>query len=161
MKLPISFGWVCGRPVRVDLLPRLSGECALHVHASEGWDKGHLKLEYGDTGYCLSLFIFDLRGFLEGRRVRVRCYDLWDKRIMFAAKLPDGRLHPRSGGWVYRDDAYIVDWGTYTLENAVLTVNFEKSGKKLKYRIVFKGVVRYFSPKYGYSVRTEYVFEPA
>lgn len=43
------------------------------------------------------------------------------------------------------------------MENAILTISLEKHGKKLRYRVVFKGIVRYFSPKYGYSVRTEYV----
>ena len=159
-KLPISLGWKPTKPIRLDYLPRLEGEMAIHIHLSEGTDKAHVKLEYGDTPYCLSLFIFDLRAFLDNRKVKVRSYDLWPKEIMFAAKLPDGKLHPRSKGWVYRGDAVILDWGKYVLESPKIEFKLEKNSKILRYKIVFIGIKRYQSPKYGYSVRTEYYFEP-
>ncbi len=133
---------------------------AVHIHLSEGKDKAHVKLEYGKTPYCLSLFVFDLKAFLENRKVKVRSYDLWPKKIMFAARLPDGRLHPRSNGWVYREDAVIIDWGSYKLNPPRIEFHLSNSKKDLVYKIVFIGVRRYLSPKYGYSVRTEYYFLP-
>ena len=160
MKLPISLGWRPTSPIRVDRLTPLRGECSLHVHLSEGEDKGHLKLEYGSTPYCLSLFIFDLKAFMEGRAVRVRSYDLWDRGIMYAAKMPDGRPHPKCPGWFYREDAVIIDWGTYSLVDAVLEVQFIVSQRRLRYMVVFDGIRRYHSPKYGYSVRSEYILKP-
>ena len=63
------------------------------MHLSEGEDKGHLKLEYGPTPYCLSLFIFDLKAFMEGRAVRVRSYDLWDG-VNDSPLRPDPRWPP-------------------------------------------------------------------
>ncbi len=133
---------------------------AIHIHLSEGKDKAHVKLEYGETPYCLSLFVFDLNAFLENRKVRVRSYDLWPKKIMFAAKLPDGGLHPRSNGWIYREDAVIIDWGSYRLNPPKIEFHLSNLGRDLAYKIVFVGVRRYFSLKYGYSVRTEYYFLP-
>jgi len=159
-KLPISLGWKPTRPIRLDQLPRLEGETAIHVHLSEVFDKAHVKLEYGSTPYCLSLFVFNLKDFLSNRKVKVRSYDLWFKEIMFAAKLPDGMLHPRSKGWVYREDAVIIDWGKYVLEPPRIEFKLEKNSKILRYKILFIGIKRYWSPKYGYSVRTEYYFEP-
>lgn len=159
-KLPISLGWKPTKPIRLDQLPKLEGEVAVHLHLSEGSGKAHVKLEYDDTPYCLSLFVFDLEAFLSNRRVKIRSYDLWPKKIMFAAKLPNGKLHPRSNGWVYREDAVIIDWGTYRLSQQEIEFSLERSNKVLKYRVVFIGVKKYWSPKYGYSVRTEYYFEP-
>ncbi len=159
--LPIKLGWKeGGTPIRLDLLPPLSGKTALHVHKSEGLNKGHVKLEYDDTPYCLSLFIFDLKAFMNNRRVRVRSYDLWPKEIMFQARTITGELHPKSGGRIYREDAIIVDWGEYVLENGLIEFKWHVSNKILTYKIIFVGIRRYMSPKYGYSVRTEYIFEP-
>ncbi len=160
VELPISLGWKPSKPIRLDLLPSLEGEVAVHVHLSEGKDKAHLKLEYGDTPYCLSLFVFDLKAFLENRKVRVRSYDLWPKKIMFAARLPNGTLHPRSNGWVYREDAVIIAWGSYRLNPPKIEFYLDNLDKKLVYKIVYTGTRKYFSPKYGYSVRTEYYFLP-
>jgi len=61
-----------------------------------------VKFEYGDTPYCLSIFVFDLNAFLNNRPVKVRSYDLWDKEIMYAARLPSGEPHPKNPGWFYR-----------------------------------------------------------
>ena len=159
--LPIVLGWKSSsNPIRVDRLPPLKGECTLHIHESEGRDKGHLKLSYGDTPYCLSLFIFNLKSFLENRPVKVRSYDLWDREIMYAARLPSGELHPRNPGWIYREDAVIVDWGFYELEDACLKLRFEQFRRILLYKLVFTGIRRYYSPKYGYSVRSEYMLQP-
>ncbi len=161
MKLPIKLGWSSGgEPIRIDKLPPLEGEHAIHIHESEGWDKAHLKLEYGDTPYCLSLFIFDLKAFLNNKKVLVRSYDLWPKEIMFQVRLPNGALHPRSNSRVYRDDAVILDWGRYRLVNGVIKIDLKLNKKSLKYKIVFLRIKRYVSPKYGYSVRSEYIFLP-
>lgn len=158
--LPISLGWKPSKPIRLDKLPKLRGETAIHVHLSEGKDRAHIKLEYGNTPYCLSIFVFNLKAFLENRKVKVRSYDLWPKNIMFAARLLNGELHPRSNGWVYREDAVIIDWGTYKLDPPQIEFFLEQLNKVLKYKIVFIGIKKYWSPKYGYSVRTEYYFEP-
>ena len=159
--LPIVLGWKPrGSPIRLDRLPPLRGECTLHIHEKEGCDKGHLKLSYGDTPYCLSLFIFDLEAFLANREVKARSYDLWDREIMYAARLPSGGLHPKNPGWVYREDAVLIDWGSYELEEAKLEVVLEEAQRALKYQVVFTGVKRYHSPKYGFSVRAEYLLKP-
>ena len=160
-KLPIALGWKpTGQPIRIDLLPPLSGECAVHVHETEGTDKAHVKFEYGDTPYCLSIFVFDLNAFLNNRPVKVRSYDLWDKEIMYAARLPSGKPHPRNPGWFYREDAVIIDWGSFSLKNGLLEIDLEVRKIKLKYRVKFTGIRRYRSPKYGFSIRSEYLFEP-
>ncbi len=159
--LPIVLGWKPhGNPIRLDKLPPLEGECALHIHEKEGHDKGHLKLSYGDTPYCLSLFIFNLEAFLANRKVKARSYDLWDRKIMYAARLPSGELHPRNPGWIYREDAVLIDWGTYKLEQAKLEVVLERIGRRLRYLVVFTRIKKYYSPKYGFSVRSEYLLKP-
>ncbi|NPA86090.1 MAG: hypothetical protein GXO42_01670 [bacterium] len=162
MKLPISLGWKATNPIRLDQLPPLSGEYALHQHLAEGENTAHLKLQYGDTGYVLSLFIFDLHKFLRNEPVRVRSYDLWPGEIMFEAYvLKNGKkeLHPRSGGKVYREDAVIIDEGQYEYKPPLLVLR-SSSGKELKYIVKYLRTVRYRSPKYGYSMRTEYLFLP-
>ena len=133
-KLPIKLGLVCsGEPIRVDQLPPMSGEVSLHIHASEGWDKAHVKLEYNGTPYCLSLFVSSLEAFLDDREVKVRSYDLWPKEITYQARLEDRRLHPRSNGKVYREDAIIIDWGWYRLENTTIELYLERHHRRLRY----------------------------
>ena len=156
-ELPIVLGTDPKRTIRIDKLLPLSGEFAVHIHKSESENNAHIKLEYGDTPYCLSIYVFNYPKFLKNETVRVRSYDLWDKWIMFAAKLPDGRLHPRSGGKVYRQDAVIVGEGNYELNNPFITFNY-KEGLKLTFRIEFYRYLRYYSPKYGPSFRSEYWF---
>ncbi len=165
MDLPIVEGWKPTNYIRLDKLPPLKGKFAIHFHLSESTDKAHIKLEYGNTPYCLSLFVFDIRKFYFNEKVRVRSYDLWPKEIMFNA--PIGRYDPKTGKIEiiekrkgYREDALIVDWGTYELNNAKIYFNFETRELTLKYRIVFYRVVKYYSPKYGFSIRSEYFFEP-
>ena len=161
MKLPIKLGWEANKPpIRLDLLPHLRGICALHIHKSEGENNGHLKLEYDNTPYCLSLFIWNLDKFFRNEEVKVRSYDLWDKSILFAARLPNGNLHPQNPGFVYREDAIIIDWGTYELKSSSIRINFVVRKVSLNYKIIFLGVRRYYSPKYGYSTRSEYLFKP-
>ncbi len=163
MELPIVLGWKPNKYIRIDKLPPLKGKFAIHFHLEESKDKAHVKLEYGNTDYCLSLFIFDIRKFYKNEDVRVRSYDLWPKEIMFNASI--GKYDPETGEIEiiekrkgYRDDAIIVDWGNYKLENAIIEFDFETRELKLKYKIEFYREVRYYSPKYGYSVRSEYIF---
>jgi len=160
-KLPISLGWKPSNPIRIDKLPPLGGEITIHIHRSEGENKAHLKLEYGDTPYCLSLFVFDLNKFLRNEKVKVRSYDLWEKKIMYAAPLAKGGFHPKYPGFIYRDDAVILDWGRYKLENGIIEISLETLMRKLRFKIIFYGIRKYYSPKYGWSVRSEYIFEPA
>jgi len=156
-KLPIVLGTDPNDTIRLDLLPPLEGEFTVHLHLSERTDNAHLKLEYGDTPYCLSLYVFNYPRFLQNRTVRVRSYDLWEKWIMYAAKLPDGRLHPKSGGRLYRPDAVIVGEGRYELESPFISFRY-KDGLLLTFRIEFYRYLKYYSPKYGESFRSEYWF---
>ncbi|RUM31447.1 MAG: hypothetical protein DSY42_02680 [Aquifex sp.] len=155
--LPIILGTDPEKTIRIDKLPTLSGEFSVHIHTSENEKNAHIKLEYGDTPYCLSLYVFNYPKFLRNETVRVRNYDLWDKWIMFAAKLPNGKPHPKSGGKIYREDAIIVGEGTYNLENPFISFSF-KDGLILNFRIEFYRYLRYHSPKYGKSFRSEYWF---
>lgn len=157
VKLPIVLGTDPERTIRIDKLPPLKGDFAVHIHQSESERNAHIKLEYGNTPYCLSLYIFNYPRFLENKTVRVRNYDLWDKWIMWAAKLPDGKLHPQSGGKIYRPDAVIVGEGKYELENPFITFKYS-NGLQLIFRIEFYRYLRYYSPKYGESFRSEYWF---
>jgi len=156
-KLPIVLGTDPQNTIRIDKLPPLKGEFAVHVHKSETENNAHIKLEYGDTDYCLSLYVFNYPKFLRNETVRVRSYDLWPKWIMFAARLPSGQLHPRSGGKVYREDAVIVGEGHYELENPFISFKYS-DGRILNFRIEFYRYLRYHSPKYGPSFRSEYWF---
>lgn len=156
-KLPIVLGTDPKKTIRIDELPPLKGEFAVHIHKSESERNAHVKLEYGDTPYCLSLYVFNYPKFLKNETVRVRNYDLWDKWIMWAAKLPDGGLHPKSGGKIYRPDALIVGEGKYELENPFITFRYT-DGTLLTFRIEFYRYLRYYSPKYGESFRSEYWF---
>ena len=164
--LPIVEGWKPVKYIRIDELPKLKGKFAIHFHLEESLGKAHIKLEYGNTPYCLSLFVFDIRKFYFNEKVRVRSYDLWPKEIMFNAHI--GKYDPKSGKLEiikkvenpYRDDAVIVDWGNYELQNSIIEFNFETRELNLKYKIEFYRVVKYYSPKYGYSVRSEYWFIP-
>ena len=164
MELPIVLGWKPTNYIRLDKLPPLKGKFAVHFHLSESTDKAHVKLEYGNTDYCLSLFVFDVRAFYKNKKVRVRSYDLWPKEIMFNASI--GRYDPDTGEIEiikkrkgYREDAVIVDWGVYELKNAQIRFEFETRELVLNYKIKFYRVVKYYSPKYGYSIRSEYIFE--
>lgn len=156
-KLPIILGTDPKRTIRLDKLPPLKGEFAVHIHQSESGRNAHIKLEYGDTPYCLSLYVFNYPKFLKNETVRVRSYDLWEKWIMWAARLPDGKLHPKSSGKIYRPDAVIVGEGIYELENPFITFNY-RDGLILTFRIEFYRYLRYYSPKYGDSFRSEYWF---
>ncbi|WP_461832009.1 hypothetical protein [Aquifex sp.] len=157
MKLPVVLGTDPKNTIRIDKLPPLKGEFAVHIHTSESENNAHIKLEYGDTDYCLSLYVFNYPKFLKNETVKVRNYDLWPRWIMFAAKLPDGKLHPRSEGKVYREDAIIVGEGKYSLENPFISFEFV-DGTKLNFRVEFYRYLRYYSPKYGKSFRSEYWF---
>ncbi|NPB07940.1 MAG: hypothetical protein GXN96_03320 [Aquificae bacterium] len=157
MRLPIILGTDPKRTIRLDKLPPLEGEFAVHIHTSEREDNAHVKLEYGDTPYCLSLYVFNYPKFLRNETVRVRNYDLWERWIMFAARLPNGRPHPRAQGRIYREDAVIVGEGKYELENPFIVFRFF-DGLVLTFRIEFYRYLRYYSPKYGESFRSEYWF---
>jgi hypothetical protein len=162
-KLPISLGWKAGNPIRVDKLPPLQGIYAIHQHLTEKPGSAHIKLEYGDTPYVLSLFVYDIEKFFRHERVRVRSYDLWPKEILFEAYvLKDGKKvpHPKSGGKIYREDAVIIDEGRYKWQPPVITFYSSTRNLTLAYKIIYLRTLRYHSPKYGYSVRTEYIFEP-
>jgi len=156
-KLPIILGTDPERTIRIDKLPPMKGEFTVHIHQSESERNAHIKLEYGDTPYCLSLYVFNYPKFLKNQTVKVRNYDLWEKWIMWAAKLPDGKLHPKSGGKIYRPDAVIVGEGTYELETPFISFRY-KDGKFLTFRVEFYRYLRYYSPKYGESFRSEYWF---
>jgi len=156
-KLPIILGTDPERTIRIDKLPPMKGEFTVHIHQSESERNAHIKLEYGDTPYCLSLYIFNYPKFLKNQTVKVRNYDLWEKWIMWAARLPDGKLHPKSDGKIYRPDAVIVGEGTYELETPFISFRY-KDGKFLTFRVEFYRYLRYYSPKYGDSFRSEYWF---
>jgi len=162
-KLPISLGWKTRNPIRVDKLPPLKGIYAVHQHLTEKENSAHIKLEYGNTPYVLSLFVFDIRRFFNHESVRVRSYDLWPKEILFEAYVIQGGKkvpHPRSGGKIYREDAVIIDEGMYRWDPPVITFKSATRKRLLAYRVRYLRTLRYYSPKYGYSVRTEYLFEP-
>jgi len=165
MELPIVEGWKPKRYIRIDLLPPLRGKFAIHFHLEETKENAHIKLEYGNTDYCLSLYVFNIKDFYKNKEVRVRSYDLWPKEIMFNASI--GKFNPESGEIEiiekkdgYREDAVIVDWGEYKLENKILEFKFGTRELILKYKIEFYREVRYYSPKYGYSIRSEYLLKP-
>ena len=68
-------------------------------------------------------------------------------------------LETQVGDWIFAPGPVAWDWGSYELEEAKLEVVLEEAQRTLRYQVVFIGVRRYHSPKYGFSIRAEYLLK--
>ena len=136
---------------RLDLLPPLCGSATVQVYSRSRPQLGRALLGRGKD--CIALSFNSAPLFLENRwPVVVRDAGLVRSKLLYAAYVRPGRVHPSAEAAPPRTKPHMLDEGEYQLRNARLRFEFAHAGP-----ISFKATFLRERPPAG---RAEYLFEP-
>lgn len=116
-----------GDDLRLDRLPPLHGEAAVHVYSQARPALGRLLLEHGDR--CIVLTLDNTPLFLENRwPVIARRTAPVPRERLYAAFIRRGRVHPSAEAPPPADRPFLLDSGEYQMRNARLRLELARSG---------------------------------
>jgi hypothetical protein len=150
-RTPRAAGRSSARPVRLDRLPPLHGDAAVHVYSHGRPDVGHLLLEWKEQ--CLTLGLNNTPLFLENRwPVMVNTSGVLPYARLYAAFVRPRKIHPGAAAPPPKTSPYMLDEGEYQLRNSRLRLELKRSGP-ISFFVTF---LRNCPP----SAKPQYLFEP-
>lgn len=136
---------------RLDLLPPLYGSATVQVYSKSRPQLGRALLGRGKD--CIALSFNSAPLFLENRwPVVVRDAGLVRSKLLYAAFVRPGRVHPSAEAAPPRTKPHMLDEGEYQLRNCRLRFEFAQAGP-ISFRVAF---LRERPP----AGRAEYLLEP-